>query len=64
MPDPRASDVIDFDMAEEFLRVARSAHAVGSDSNFIAARKMVAVALCIREAPSEELNAVRLKQGR
>lgn len=57
-------DQVDFDLAEEFLRVARAAYESDSQPNFIAARKMVALALCIREAPSEELNAVRLKRGR
>lgn len=60
----RDNDAIDFNAAEMFLRSARAAHAAGQDADFIAARKMVAVALCIAEAPSEELNAVRMKRRR
>lgn len=64
MPDPRDLDVVDFAAAEEFLRAARVARMTGRETEFIAARKMVAVALCIREAPSEEVNVARIKAGR
>lgn len=42
---------VDFDGAERFLKVAREAHEEGDQPRFIAARKLVAVALGLREIP-------------
>lgn len=45
-------DRIDFDAAERYLRAAREAHEVGDHVEFVAARKLVAVALHLIESPA------------
>lgn len=38
-------DFVDFDSAEEFLRIARASHAQGDTTQFRAACKLISVAL-------------------
>lgn len=45
------SEPVDFDAAARFLQTAREAHEAGNDARFIAARKLVLVALGIDDAP-------------
>lgn len=48
-------DHIDFDAAERYLRTAREAHEAGDHPKFVAARKLVAVALHLTESPMPKL---------
>lgn len=56
------SITVDFDMAEEFLRVAKSSHQAGNQNGFAAAVKMIAVALGIKMAPSDDLQRAWVKR--
>lgn len=42
---------IDFDAAESFLRTARDAYERGDEPRFLAARKLIGVALGLEEIP-------------
>lgn len=55
--------MIDFDGAENWLKVVREAHEKGDEAKFSAARHLLAISLEIVEAPPEKfLAAQRLKQ--
>lgn len=55
-------ETYDFDGAEKYLKIARSAHEAGDANTFVAAIKLVTVALCIPDPPSTEVQVTRLKR--
>lgn len=52
---------IDYDSAELFLRKAREAHQAGDHVQCLAARKLVAIALHLRDTPPAHIHTGHLR---
>lgn len=58
------TESVDIDAAETFLKAARAAHEAGDAAMFIAARKLVTVALGLSDGRNARLETQHLKDVR